>query len=86
MEKIRRDYVIKTFQQLGFSEDLRELYITVLRETEFPFRRLTLPNNSDISTQLLNIYLTDLRIQAHQFYTIMGRLFPKRQPQNDKSS
>jgi len=85
MEKIRRDYVVKTFQQLGFSEDLRELYITVLRETEFPFRRLTLPNNPDISTELLSIYLDDLRIRSHHFYTIMGRLFPQMQPQNDKN-
>ncbi len=85
MQKIHRDYIIKTFRQLGFSEDLRELYITVLRETDFPFRRITLPNNSDISTELIRIYLEDLRIQTHRFYSIMERLFPQAQPQNDKS-
>lgn len=77
MQKIPREYVIRTFRQFNFSVDLHELYITVLRETEFPFRRVTLPNQPTISTELIRRYLADLNINADLFYQKMNGIAPR---------
>lgn len=80
MQKIPREYVISTFRQFNFSVDLRELYITVLRETDFPFRRITLPNNPTISTELIRRYLEDLNIDPRSFYQKMNGIAPRALP------
>lgn len=63
--------VIKAFRALGFSEDIQRENITVLRQTNFPFRRVTLPDNPLISTELIQLYLTDLGIDSDVFYRLL---------------
>lgn len=73
MQNIPHETAVKAFRKLGFNVELRELQITVLREAEFPFRRLTLPNHSLISQELLEVYLDDLQIDKRKFRTILDQ-------------
>ena len=69
--RIERARVIKVFRLLGYSEDINNPNITVLRQTDFPFRRITLPNNAAISTELIRLFLIDLRIEFDLFYHLL---------------
>ena len=66
--RIHKDRVLKAFQQLGFSEDFKNLSVTVLRQTEFPFRRITIPNIDYLSSELIRLYLVDTSTDADDFY------------------
>jgi hypothetical protein len=73
MEKIPYSSVLKTFKNFGFSEELKTPQITILREMEFPFRRITLPNHSLISDTLIDIYLTDITLNKDLFYQTLSQ-------------
>lgn len=65
--RIEHERVISAFRALGFSEDVYRGNVIVLRQTDFPFRRITLPENPLISSELIRLYLTDLGIDAGVF-------------------
>ncbi|HQU72465.1 MAG TPA: hypothetical protein PKV71_08185 [Calditrichia bacterium] len=65
---LSRDDVLRVLLELGYSEDFKNRFITVVREIEFPFRRATIPNNLQISSVLLSFCLKDLGIPAERFY------------------
>ena len=69
--RIKLSRVLKAFHALGFSEDVQRENITVLRQTDFPFRRITLPDNPLISTELLRLYLIDMGIDFDVFYRLL---------------
>ena len=65
--RIEHERVLSAFRALGFSEDVYRGNIVVLRQTDFPFRRITLPDNPLISSELIQLYLTDLGIDMGVF-------------------
>ena len=69
-----RREVVKIFQEFGFAEDLKNRYITVLREIDFPFRRITIPNTATVSQSLLDRYLMDMAIHRDPFYAKLTAL------------
>ncbi len=69
--RIEHRKVLKAFRALGYSEDLNTPDITVLRQNAFPFRRITIPNNPAISTELIRLYLLDLKIDFEVFYNLL---------------
>jgi hypothetical protein len=73
MEKIPYNSVLKAFKRIGFNEELKTPQITVLREMEFPFRRITMPNHSLISDELIDLYLTDLSLDRDLFYLTLSQ-------------
>ncbi len=62
-----RQSVIKAFQRLGYLDDFNSVHITVLRNTTFPFQRITVPNTPNISIELLRCYAEDLRLDLSTF-------------------
>lgn|GEM_PF-4015985 len=60
--KFNRERVMRAFRELGYAEDFISNSVTVLRNLEFPFQRITLPNNAVISSELLKLYAADLKI------------------------
>ncbi|MGH1365501.1 MAG: hypothetical protein ACRBF0_18200 [Calditrichia bacterium] len=52
---------MRTIQNLGFLEDLKTPQVTVMRNTNFPFERLTLPNEDFLSPELVRLYAVDLK-------------------------
>jgi hypothetical protein len=69
--RIDRDRILKVFRRFGYSMDITRDDITVLRQMDFPFRRLTLPNFPQISTELIRLYLIDLGIDSEMFYRLV---------------
>jgi hypothetical protein len=74
MEKIPYNSVLKTFKHIGFNEELKTPLVTVLREMEFPFRRITMPNHSLISDELIDLYLSDLTLDRDLFYQTLSQI------------
>ena len=68
LQWLERDKVLRAFQELGYSEDFKNRYVTIIREIDFPFRRITLPNNQKISSALINLFLRNLGIDGKRFY------------------
>ncbi len=62
MDTIDREKVVKAFGKLGFMSDYESKYITILRNSQFPFKRITLPTTKSIHIELLKLYADDLGI------------------------
>jgi len=60
-EQISRVNFLRATQMLGFLEDLKTQHITVLRNTNFPFDRITIPNVDFFSPELVRLYALDIR-------------------------
>lgn len=60
-EQISRVNFLRAIQMLGFLEDLKTQHITVLRNTNFPFDRITIPNVDFFSPELVRLYAHDIR-------------------------
>ena len=71
MQKIAHHRVLNAFRALGFTEDIYRGNVVVLRQKDFPFRRITLPDNPSISSELIRLYLTDLGIDVGVFYRLI---------------
>lgn len=69
--KIAHHRVLNAFRALGFSEDVYRGNVVVLRQKDFPFRRITLPDKPLISSELIRLYLTDLGIDVGVFYRLI---------------
>ena len=65
--RIRRIDVLSAFKRLGFDEDINHPQVTVLREADFPFRRITLPNKPKISLELVKVHLKEIGIDLQLF-------------------
>jgi len=70
--KIHYQRVLNAFRALGFSEDVYRGNVVVLRQTDFPFRRITLPDNPLISSELIKLYLADLGVDMGEFERLAG--------------
>lgn len=70
--KIHYQRVLNAFRALGFSEDVYRGNVVVLRQTDFPFRRITLPENPYISSELIKLYLADLGVDMGEFERLAG--------------
>ena len=55
-----RHQVIKAFGKMGFVSDYEARYVTVLRNSNFPFQRVVLPVTKTIHIELLQLYAQDL--------------------------
>ncbi|RMF56710.1 MAG: hypothetical protein D6748_12900 [Calditrichaeota bacterium] len=60
--KLNRERVLRAFRDLGYAEDYKSPYVTVLRNLDFPFQRVTIPNHSVLSSELIKLYAHDLRL------------------------
>jgi predicted RNA binding protein YcfA (HicA-like mRNA interferase family) len=69
--RIEHERVLRAFRALGFTEDVYRGSVVVLRQTDFPFRRITLPDSPSISSELIRLYLTDLGIDVGAFYRLI---------------
>lgn len=65
--RINKDRIMSAFKLMGYAEDFQNVSVTVLRETHFPFRRITIPHNHNISVELLKLYLNDTHIDYNTF-------------------
>lgn len=65
--RVRRDDAIDAFRKLGYEVDIPHPQVTVLRETDFPFRRIALPNQKRISLALIKIHLKEVGIDIKRF-------------------
>jgi hypothetical protein len=74
--RIERAHILKAFRRLGYSEDVTRNNISVLRQMDFPFRRITLPDHPQISTELIRLYLMDLGIDFEVFYRLVQDVYP----------
>jgi hypothetical protein len=74
--RIDRARVLIAFRKLGYSEDITRENISILRQMDFPFRRITLPNHPQISTELIRLYLMDLGIDFEVFYRLVQEVKP----------
>lgn len=71
VQRIAHERVLSAFRALGFSEDVYRGNIVVLRQSDFPFRRITLPDSPSVSSELIRLYLTDLGIDVGVFYQLI---------------
>lgn len=69
--RIEHERVLSAFRALGFTEDVYRGNVVVLRQTDFPFRRITLPDSPSISSELIRLYLADLGIDERVFYRLV---------------
>ncbi len=67
--KISYNRLLRAFRKMGFVEDYLNSDVVVLRRTQFPFERLVIPNQHDISVELVKLYLNDLGITWEDFYS-----------------
>ena len=67
MARINKDRIMMAFKLMGYAEDFQNVSVTVLRQTHFPFRRITIPHNHNISVELLKLYLNDAQIDYNTF-------------------
>ncbi len=65
--KFDRKRVLRAFKDSGYLEDFRTEAVIVLRNTSFPFQRVTIPNNESISVNLVKCYLADLNLNFRDF-------------------
>ncbi len=69
IHEISRTRLLRAFRKLGFVEDFHTKDVTVLRQMHFPFDRLVIPNDREISVELIQLYLKDLNLDWDDFYT-----------------
>lgn len=67
VSRVHRDRAVRALQEFGFAEDFNNRYILVLRQINFPFKRLTIPNITVLSTELLKLYVQDAEIDLEEF-------------------
>ncbi len=63
--------IIRAFKELGFVPDVESQWVTVLREINFPFKRVVLPRENQISIELLSFLLKDINIPLHKFLKLL---------------
>lgn len=61
-EHVDRETVIKSLQNLGFLNDYETKHITILRNSRFPFQRISIPSVKFLHMELLKLYAADLEI------------------------
>lgn len=64
---IPRKHVLLILRNHGFITDVEGRDLTVLRNRNFPFQRLSLPKDESISVELLKLYAEDSGIPIKQF-------------------
>lgn len=67
-----RQKLLQVFHAAGYAEDFKNKSVTILRNTEFPFQRVVLPNREYISHDFLNYVLSDLNIDEERFFRRLG--------------
>lgn len=75
--RFKREHVVKVFREFGYQTDLATEEITVLRNTHFPFQRVTLPNHPAISVELLKLFARDAHLDFREFYRRLQALAPQ---------
>jgi hypothetical protein len=70
--RVLRDDALMAFKKLGFAEDVNDLHVTILREIDFPFRRIALPNTPKISLELIKVHLNEVGIDLQLFIDIVN--------------
>lgn len=66
LKNFERDQVLKAFKRMGFVSDHEAGSVTVLRNSNFPFQRVVLPNTKIIHIELLKLYAQDLGFPIDQ--------------------
>jgi hypothetical protein len=66
LKNFERDQVLKAFKRMGFVSDHEAGYVTVLRNSNFPFQRVVLPTTKTIHIELLKLYVQDLGFPIDQ--------------------
>ncbi len=69
--RVRRDDAITAFRKLGYEVDVPHPRVTILREADFPFRRIALPNTAKISLALLELHLEEVGIDSERFIRLV---------------
>lgn len=70
METLERANVIKAFGKLGFISDYESKYVTIFRNSQFPFKRIALPAIKSIHIELLKLYASDLSIPINHILNL----------------
>lgn len=63
--------VIIGLKDMGFVTDVDSPHTLVLRNVNFPFYRLVVPRDEEISVELLKLYARDLNMDFVKFYLKM---------------
>lgn len=71
METIDREKVMKALGKLGFISDYESKYVTILRNSRFPFKRIALPTINSIHIELLKLYAADLGIPVNHLLNLL---------------
>jgi hypothetical protein len=66
LKNFEREKVLKAFKRMGFVRDHEAGYVTVLRNSNFPFQRVVLPTSKTIHIELLKLYSRDLGFPVDQ--------------------
>lgn len=72
--RFARQHVIKAFQMMGYLDDFNGVHVTVLRNTVFPFQRITVPNRPQLSLEILKAYARDANFELEPFLNKLRRL------------
>ncbi len=62
-----RHKVMQVFMEAGFAEDFKNKSVTILRNTNFPFQRVVMPNREYVSWALIQYLLADVNIDEQGF-------------------
>ena len=66
LKTFEREKVLKAFSRMGFVSDYEAKYVTVLRNSNFPFQRVAIPTTKTIHIELLKLYAQDLGFPINQ--------------------
>lgn len=69
-----REKLIKAFGRMGFAKDYEAKYVTVLRDSKFPFQRIVLPATNTIHIELLKLYAQDLRFDLNKLIYLFNSI------------
>jgi hypothetical protein len=68
-----REKVIKAFKRIGFAVDYEARYVTVLRNSDFPFQRVILPTTESINIELLKLHASDLGLPINSLINLINK-------------
>jgi hypothetical protein len=72
-DTFEREKVIKAFRRMGFIVDYEARYVSVLRNSNFPFQRIVLPSIESIDVELLELHANDLGFPVSHLIDLINR-------------
>lgn len=72
-DTFEREKVIKAFKRMGFIIDYEARYVSVLRNSNFPFQRVVLPTINSINIELLKLHANDLGFPVDHLINLINK-------------